>query len=112
MTSAVTQSNGFERVIPVWLGDLLIILVAGVLLALAIRRGATAYLLPAGLGVIVALSDINATYVASSVGAAVALLLEGLILLGVGVAAGWLRARVVASGPDGPDRLDMRRVAG
>jgi hypothetical protein len=92
--SAVQQGNPFERVIPVWLGDLAVIVVALVLIVIAFRRNATAYLVPAAIGVIGALSDLNATYVASRTGVGVALLLEGVILIGVGFAADRLRRRL------------------
>jgi hypothetical protein len=92
--SAVQQGNPFDRVIPVWLGDLAVIVVALVLIVIAFRRNATAYIVPAAIGVIGALSDLNATYVASRTGVGVALLLEGVILIGVGFAADRLRRRL------------------
>ena len=92
--NAVEQGNPFDRVIPVWLGDLAVIAVALVLIVIAFRRNATAYLVPAAIGVIAALSDLNATYVADRTGVGVALLLEGVILIGVGFAADRLRRRL------------------
>jgi len=92
--NAVGQGNGFDRVIPVWLGDLAVLAVALVLIVIAFRRNATAYLVPAAIGVIGALSDLNATYVADRTGVGVALLLEGLILIGVGFVADRLRRRL------------------
>lgn len=76
-------------------------LVALVLLALALRRGAPAYLYPAALGIVIALTDLNAQYVADQVGTGVALLLEGVVILGAGVAADRVRRRL--AGPsNGP----------
>lgn len=92
--SAVSQGNPFERVIPAGLGDLAVLVVALVLIVIAFRRNATAYLVPAAIGVIAALSDLNATYVASQTGVGVALLLEGVILIAVGFAADRLRRRI------------------
>lgn len=94
--SAVSQGNPFERVIPAGLGDLAVIAVALVLIVIAFRRNATAYLVPAAIGVIAALSDLNATYVADRTGVGVALLLEGVILIGVGFVADRLRRRLWA----------------
>ncbi|HEV2005727.1 MAG TPA: hypothetical protein VGQ85_03860 [Candidatus Limnocylindrales bacterium] len=92
--NAVGQGNPFDRVIPVWLGDLALLAVALVLIVIAFRRNATAYLVPAAIGVIGALSDLNATYVADRTGVGVALLLEGVILIGVGFVADRLRRRL------------------
>jgi hypothetical protein len=92
--NAVQQGNPFDRVIPVWLGDLAVIAVALVLIVIAFRRNATAYLVPAAIGVIAALSDLNAAYVAERTGVGVALLLEGVILIGVGFVADRLRRRL------------------
>jgi hypothetical protein len=91
---AVTQTNGSERVLPVWLGDLAILAVAAALVVFAFRRASSAYLYPAAIGLIGALSDLNARYIASSSGTAVALLVEGVILLAAGFAADRLRRRV------------------
>ncbi len=46
-SNAVGQHNPFEPVIPVWLGDLAVLAVAMVLIVIAFRRNATAYLVPA-----------------------------------------------------------------
>lgn len=92
--NAVQQGNPFDRVIPVWLGDLAVIAVALVLIVIAFRRNATAYLVPAAIGVIAALTELNARYVADQTGVGVALLLEGVILIGVGFVADRLRRRL------------------
>jgi hypothetical protein len=99
--TAVGQGNPFDRVLPVWLGDLAVLAVALVLIVIAFRRNAIAYLIPAAIGVIGALSDLNANYVASQTGVGVALLLEGVILIGVGFVADRLRRRLGAEQKSG-----------
>lgn len=71
-----------------------IAIVALILLGLALRRGAPAYLYPAALGIVIALTDLNAQYVADQVGTGVALLLEGIVILGAGLAADRVRRRL------------------
>jgi hypothetical protein len=99
--TAAAQGNPFDRVLPVWLGDLAVLAVAWVLIVIAFRRNAIAYLVPAAIGVIGALSDLNATYVASQTGVGLALLLEGVILIGVGFIADRLRRRLGAEHTSG-----------
>jgi hypothetical protein len=76
------------------LADAAIGFVALVLLWLAFRRGTVAYLYPAALGIVIALTDLNGSYVVGQVGTGVALLLEGLVILGAGLAADRLRRRL------------------
>ncbi|MBI3752189.1 MAG: hypothetical protein HY263_11115 [Chloroflexi bacterium] len=76
-----------------WIGDLAVLGVSAVLLALA-ARAAPAYLYPAALGVIIALTSLNTVYVAEQTGIGIALLVEGVILLGAGFAADRLRRRL------------------
>lgn len=95
---AVIQSDYNGRALEPWLGDLAILAVAVVLLALAFRRGASAYLYPGALGLIVAFTDLNNQYIAGQVGIGVALLVEGVILLGAGLFAGRIRRRLDARG--------------
>jgi hypothetical protein len=91
-----------RRVIEPLIGDLLILLVSGILLERAFRREASAFLYPAGLGVIVALTDLNASYLAKATSTEVGLLVEGVILL---VAAfGFERLRRRVGGGRGPIR--------
>jgi hypothetical protein len=94
--TAVLQSNANGRALEAWIGDLVILGVAVLLLALAFRRGAGAYLYPGAVGVIVALTDLNSNYVAAQVGIGVAFLVEGVILLGAGLFAERLRRRLGA----------------
>jgi hypothetical protein len=98
--STFSQTGDFERVIPVLLGDLMILGVSAGLIWLAFRREATAYVYPAAIGVIVALSDLNGRYIADPTGIGVALLFEGLILLAGGVLADRLRRRLAPQRPD------------
>jgi hypothetical protein len=75
-------------------GDAVLILVAGALVALAMRLNATSYLIPAGLGVIIALTDLNASYIADVLGQGPALLIEGIALLGAGYGTELMRRRL------------------
>ncbi|MEZ0239615.1 MAG: hypothetical protein ACAH65_02350 [Chloroflexota bacterium] len=97
-TAAVMQSTFDGRALEPWIGDLAILAVALLLVALAFRRGAGAYLYPGALGLIVAFTDLNNRYVAEQVGIGVALLVEGVILLGAGLAAERVRRRLAARG--------------
>jgi hypothetical protein len=96
--TAAMQSNANGRALEAWLGDAAILGVGVLLLALAFRRGAGAYLYPGALGLIVALTDLNSSYVAEKVGVGVAFLVEGVILLGAGLLAERLRRRLGARG--------------
>jgi hypothetical protein len=87
---------GNGRVLPVIAGDLTILVAAGVLLYIAIRFGSSAYLYPAALGIIIALTDLNSTYIAEQTGTGVAFLIEGVILIGAGFAADRIRRRLAA----------------
>jgi hypothetical protein len=87
------------------IGDVVVLIESGVLVWLAGRRGA-AYLYPAAIGVIVALSHLNAVYLAEATGTGVALLVEGIILLGAGFYADRARRTLGGSAPSGPIDLD------
>ena len=91
VTAGAMVSGNEGRALPAWLGDLAILAVSGILLALAIRFGSLAYLLPAALGLIVALTDLNSQYVVERTGVGAALVVEGLILIGAGLVAERLR---------------------
>jgi hypothetical protein len=92
--SAYSDPNGqtFERVIEPWIGQLSLVILSLVLLERAFRRDSTAYVYAAALGLIVALSDFNFTYLSDST--EIGLVIEGAILLGVGLAADRLRRRI------------------
>jgi hypothetical protein len=74
------------------MGTAALLVLSGVLIERAFRRDATSFIYAAALGLILALTDFNVSYVSDS--PEVALVVEGLILLGVGVAADRLRSRV------------------
>jgi len=87
------QVNGdYDRVLAPWLGDVAIIVVSAVLVERAFRRDASAFVYPAALGVIVAATDFNFSYLSNST--EIGLLAEGLILVGAGIAADRLRRRI------------------
>jgi hypothetical protein len=84
--------DAYGRILEPWLGDLIIVAIVVVLVERAFRRDAVAFIIPAALGLIAALSDLNFTYLAGST--EVGLLLEGVVLLGVGFGADRLRRRL------------------
>jgi hypothetical protein len=87
------QANGdYDRVLAPWLADVAIIVVSAVLVERAFRRDASAFVYPAALGVIVAATDFNFSYLSNST--EIGLLAEGLILVAAGIAADRLRRRV------------------
>ncbi len=97
LASAVAQSGPtgnaeYARFLEPWIGDLALIALSAVLVERAFRREASAYIYPAALGLIIALSDFNVAYLSNST--ELALLIEGLILIGVGLAADRLRRRI------------------
>ncbi len=114
-TSAVGEGRVLEAVV----GDMAMLILCAVLVERAFRRDATSYIYAAALGLIVALTDFNVSYLSDS--AAAALLVEGLILIGVGIGADRLRRRIRQGGPtapadpadpaDSPDPLPLDPVA-
>jgi hypothetical protein len=88
----IQVSGDYDRVLAPWLGDVAIIVVSAVLVERAFRRDASAFVYPAALGVIVAATDFNFSYLSNST--EVGLLAEGLILVGAGIAADRLRRRI------------------
>jgi len=72
-----------------------------VLVERAFRRESSAFILAAAIGLITALTDFNFWYLTSSTD--VGLLVEGLILIGAGVAADRLRRRIDRSRAAPPD---------
>ena len=69
---------------------------SAILVERAFRRDATSFIYAAALGLMVALTDFNLTYLSDTT--EVALLIEGLILLAVGLAADRLRRRIGRDG--------------
>ena len=98
--SAPTADGDFGRVLEPIIGDIALIILSAVLVERAFRRDATSYIYAAALGLMVALTDFNLSYLADSTAAG--LTVEGLILLGVGLGADRLRKRVGRAGADGP----------
>ncbi len=106
--SAVTRTDAladgsFGRVVEPWLGELAILVLAVILIERAFRRDDSAFVYPAALGMIIALTDFNVTYLAD--GPEVGLFVEGVILLAVGFSAQRLR-RIIGSSRDSSDGLD------
>ena len=88
-----------------WVGDLALLVLSAILVERAFRRDATSFIYAAALGLMIALSDFNLTYLSDTTEAA--LLFEGLILLAVGFAADRLRRRI---GRDGAQPADADRA--
>jgi hypothetical protein len=82
----------FGRIIEPWIADVAILILAVVLVERAFRRDASTFVYAAALGLMIALSDFNFTYLSSST--EVGLLIEGVILLGAGIGADRLRRRI------------------
>ena len=72
-----------KPVLEPFVGAAIILTVSGVLIALAVRRQSVGYLWPGGLGVFIALTWLNAAYLAVESGLWVALLVEAAVLFGV-----------------------------
>ena len=72
-----------QPVLEPFVGAAIILAVSGVLLALAVKRQSVGYLWPGGLGVFIALTWLNAEYLAVESGLWVALLVEAAVLFGV-----------------------------
>ena len=112
LATAVSRSGPlpdgeYGRVLEPIIGDVALLILSAVLVERAFRRDATSYIYAAALGLIVALTDFNVSYLSDS--PAAGLLVEGLILLGVGVGADRLRKRVGQAGAGAgspPDDLE------
>ena len=100
--SAVTADGDYQRVIEPWVVDAILVVIAAILIERAFRRGSGAFLVTGAFALIVALTDFNASYLTSSIEAG--LLVEGVILLGVGFGASRLRPIL--------DRVRDARAAG
>jgi hypothetical protein len=106
LATAVTRNgslgNGeYGRTLEPWIGDLALLVFAAVLVERAFRRNANAFIVAAGLALIVALTDFNFSYLSQSTD--LGLLIEGAILLAVGFAGDRLRRRLDRSGRDAID---------
>ncbi len=92
MQSGALPTGEYGRIVEPWIGILAMLILSGVLLERAFRRDATSFMYAAALGLIVALTDLNVSYLSAST--EIALVLEGVILLAVGFAANTIRRRV------------------
>jgi hypothetical protein len=101
---AVTRTEctevGCARALEPWVAAMIVLIVAAVLLERAFRRESGAYVLAAALGVVIALTDLNATYFAPTTGNEVALLAEGLLLITIAVVAERVTRRIARGRPD------------
>ena len=89
-------NDSYGRLIEPWIADVAILAIAVVLVERAFRRNSTAYILAAATGLIIALTDFNFSYLASST--YIGLLIEGVILLAVGIGGDRLRRRLSRPG--------------
>jgi hypothetical protein len=92
--SAVRLNGDYGRVLEPGIGDVILLVIAAVLLERAFRREAGSFVYAAGLGVIIALTDLNSSYLARATSMEVGLLVEGAILLVAGFFFDRLRRRV------------------
>ena len=100
LSQTVYGDFGDRRVVEPWIADVIVLVISGVLLERAFRRGAGAYVLAAAFGVVLALTDFNFAYFAQASGTEVALLVEGLLLIAIAFAAERISRRVGASPSD------------
>ncbi|HEY7969582.1 MAG TPA: hypothetical protein VID95_06260 [Candidatus Limnocylindrales bacterium] len=100
-TTGSLGNGDYGRLLEPWIGELAVLVVSLVLVERAFRRESSAFILAAAIGLITALTDFNFTYLTSSTD--VGLLVEGLILIGAGVAADRLRRRIDRSREAPPD---------
>ena len=97
-SDVVETGNDFGRIIQPWIADLAILVLAAILVERAFRRDASTFVYAAALGLIIALTDFNFTYLSTRT--EVGLLIEGVILLGAGVGADRLRRRIGRDDPE------------
>jgi hypothetical protein len=89
-----SSSRGGEPIFGPWPAAAILLGVGAVFIAAARFSGSRIHLVTAGVSIVVALTYLNVEFVADAVGAAAALLVEGLILLGV-AALGWAAGRAL-----------------
>jgi hypothetical protein len=94
--NATAYAGGYEwhRVLEPWIAAAVVLTACVVLVERAFRREASAFVYPAALGLIIAATDLNITYLSDSI--EVGLLIEGCILLAAGIVADRLRRRIGA----------------
>ena len=96
-------SGDYGRVITPWIMDAILLGLVAILVERAFRRTAGAFLFAAGIGLIVALTDFNFSYLSGST--ELGLLVEGGLLLAVGFGADRLRRRLPGGPSARPDTL-------
>jgi hypothetical protein len=98
-----------QPVLEPFVGAAIILVVSGVLVALAVKRVSVGYLWPGGLGVFIALTWLNAEYLAVGSGLWVALLVEAMVLFGVALGVRRLGRRLRPGEPDAGPGSRQRR---
>jgi hypothetical protein len=93
---------GGGRIIEPWIGELIVLAVSAVLVERAFRRGSGAFVLAAAVGVVIALTDFNFSYIAPAGSTELALLIEGLLLIAIAFGAERLSRRVRDAEPGAP----------
>ena len=99
MRTSYVPDTGPVRVIEPWIGDLIVLAVSALLVERAFRRGAGAFVIPAAVGVIIALTDFNISYVSQVGSTEIALLVEGVLLIAIAFAAERITRRVSGRTP-------------
>jgi hypothetical protein len=96
---AFTPNGEYARIIEPWVADLAVLVLALILVQRAFRRDDSAFVYPAALAMIIALTDFNVSYLGGAT--ELGLLVEGLILLAVGFGAQRVRRMVGGRGEPG-----------
>jgi hypothetical protein len=96
-----TSAQSGQPVLEPFVGAMIILAVSGLLLALAVKRASVGYLWPGGLGVFIALTWLNAEYLAVESGLWIALLVEAVVLFGVAFGVSKMGRRL-QGGKEGP----------
>jgi hypothetical protein len=96
-SSGSLGGDEYGRLVAPWMADLALLAIAAVLLERAFRRDSNAFVLPAAIGLILAMTDFNFSYLAQTT--YLGLLIEGVILLAVGFVGSRVRGRLARSGP-------------
>ena len=99
-TSGLLANGDYGRLVTPWIMDAALLVLSAILVERAFRRHSGAFLFAAGMGLIIALTDFNFSYLSSS--PELGLLFEGGLLLAVGFGADRLRRRLPAGRLDGP----------
>ena len=101
--NGLLPNGDYGRTVTPWVMDGLLLALAAILVQRAFRRRSGAFLLAAGIGLIIALTDFNFSYLSST--PELGLLIEGGLLLAVGFGADRLRRRL----PGGRERSSTPR---